>query len=89
MFCFIDQLCLKNLLFPIKYIQACKVVAWALPINVKNSKKRVLFDSTAERIIDALYNPLEQLRINVFANCFSANISLQIGAKTTELLPSM
>ena len=37
----------------------------------------MLFDITSKRIVNTLNNPLKQLGINVFADCFSTKIGLQ------------
>ena len=47
------------------------------PIDVQDSKERVLFDISGKRIVDTVNYPLEKLRINVLADCFSSKIGLK------------
>ena len=59
------------------------------PIDVQYSKKRVLFDISGKRIVDAVNYPLEKLRINVLADCFSSKIGLKrknMGITSTKVI---
>ena len=47
------------------------------PIDVQDSKERVLFDISGKRIVDTVNYPLKKLRINVLADCFSSTIGLK------------
>ena len=47
------------------------------PIDVQDSKERVLFDISGKRIVDTVNYPLKKLRINVLADCFSSKIGLK------------
>ena len=47
------------------------------PIDVQDSKERVLFDISGKRIVDTVNYPLKKLRINVLADGFSSKIGLK------------
>ena len=59
------------------------------PIDVQDSKERVLFDISGKRIVDTVNYPLEKLRINVLADCFSSKIGLKrknMGITSTKVI---
>lgn len=50
-----------------------------LPVNVQHTNKRVLFDSSMESLIDVVYNPAEELGIDVLGQSITGICGLQLG----------